>query len=39
MYLTCTILLGLLELDYITGFKDLFKKIIEAKVEEKCKKK
>ena len=37
--LTCTILCGLLELLLVTGFNDLVKKIIEAKVEEKCLKK
>ena len=35
--LTCTILCGLSELDEITGFNDLVRKIIETKVEEKCK--
>ena len=34
--LTSTILRVLPELDYITGFNDLFRKIIETKVEEKC---
>ena len=24
------------ELDHVTGFNDLFRKIFEAKVEEKC---
>ena len=33
--LTCTILCGLPKLDQITGFYDLDRKIIEAKVEEK----
>ena len=36
--ITCTILCGLPELDYVTGFNDLVKKMIEAKVEENCKK-
>ena len=34
--ITCTILRVLPELDYVTGFKHLLQKIIEAKVEEKC---
>ena len=34
--ITCTILHGLPELYWVTGFKDLVKKIIEAKVEENC---
>ena len=34
--ITCTILRVLPELDQITGFKDLVRKVIEAKVEEKC---
>ena len=34
--LTCTILCVLPELYYVTGFNDLDRKIIEAKVEEKC---
>ena len=37
--LTCTILRVLPELDQATGFNDLFRKIIEANVEEKCLKK
>ena len=37
--ITCTIQRVLPELDYVTGFNDLVKKIIEAKVEEKCIKK
>ena len=34
--LTYTILCGLSEFDKITRFNDLERKIIEAKVEEKC---
>ena len=34
--ITCTIMRVLQELDYVTGFNDLVRKIIEAKVEEKC---
>ena len=34
--LTCTVLSGLLGLDYVTGFNDLVRKKIEVKVEEKC---
>ena len=32
----CTILRVLPELDKVTEFKDIVRKIIEAKVEEKC---
>ena len=35
--LTCTILCGLPELNYVTGFNDLVQKIIECRVGEKCK--
>ena len=34
--LTCTILRVLPEFDQETGFNNLVRKIIEAKVEEKC---
>ena len=34
--ITYTILRVLQELDQVTGFNDLFNKVIEAKVEEKC---
>ena len=34
--ITCTILYVLPELGYVTGLNDLDRKIIEAKVEEKC---
>ena len=37
--LNCTILRFLPELDLVTGFKDLGRKIIETKVEERCEKK
>ena len=37
--LICTILCGLPKLDQVTGFNDLDRKIIEAKVEENYKKK
>ena len=33
--ITCTIMRVLSELDYVTGFNDLVRQIIEAKVEEK----
>ena len=36
--LTSAILCSLPELYYVTEFKDLFRKITEAKLEEKCKK-
>ena len=43
-YKTCkvlsyTILCGLPELDQVAGFNDILPQIIEAKVEENCKKK
>ena len=34
--ITCTIWRVLLELNEVTGFNDLARKIIEAKVGEKC---
>ena len=37
--ITCTILRGLPELDQVTGLNDLVWKIIEAKLEENCRKK
>ena len=36
--LACTILCGLPNLDQVTGFNNLICKIIEAKIEENCKK-